>query len=406
MPEFSYQGVDKFGKRVSGKMEAPNEGELRIMLRGQGVRPVRIGKVGLLEADLGAMFGMGQGPVPTDVLAIFTRQLHVLIASGIPLVQSLEILADQVTNPQLRRILVALKEKVSSGSFLWEALSDYSGQFPRIYVALIRAGETSGAMEIILDRLAKYLETADKLAKQLKSAMMYPIIVTVIGIVVVGAMVVFVIPQFESLLSNAGKALPAPTQFLIDLSDFVTSNLHYIVGGTGLAIYLLKTYFATNEGRGVLHRIVFRMPIFGTISQRAGTARFTRTMGTLLGSGVNLIDAIEICKATVDNVVIEESVAKIRGEIESGKTLGMTMANMKVFPRMASQMIAVGEQTGNLEKMLDRVATIYETEVENLVAGLSKLIEPIILVVLGGAVAGIMVAMYLPVFQMGDAVGG
>jgi len=400
MAEFQYQGTDKTGKKVTGKVDASDEGDVRMILRGQGVRPTRITRMGALNTDIGTLLSGGQKSVPVEQLVAFTRQLQVLIGSGIPLVQSLEILSDQTPNATFKNVLIAIREKVSQGSYFWETLVNYPRIFPKLYVALIRAGEASGAIDQMLKRLSRYLEDADRLRKLLKSAMMYPVIVISIGVGVVALMLIFVIPKFEDMLKTSGQALPAPTQIVIDVSHFLAGNLLYVVGGLGIAIYLAKRYVSTPEGRAVIDRIAYRLPMFGSLVQKAGVARFSRTMQTLLASGVNLIDAIDICKSTIDNVVLEEAVGKIRGEVETGKTLASVTAKVGVFPKMAVQMISVGESTGSLDKMLEKVADFYEAEVETLVGGLTKLIEPFVLVFLGGTVGGIMIAMYLPIFKL------
>jgi type IV pilus assembly protein PilC len=402
MPEFSYQGVDKTGKKVTGKMNVPSEGDLRMALRGQGIRPVRIGKVSAINRDLGSMFGGGQG-ISLEQLVTFTRQLNVLITSGIPIVQGLEILAEQTSTRQMKTMILTMKERVAQGSYFWESLAAFPKAFPKIYISLIRAGETSGSVDQMLKRLSRYLEDANRLRKMVKSAMMYPGIVVSVGIGVIAMMLTFVIPKFEELLKSSGQELPGPTQFVLDLSHFMTSNIVYIVGGTTTAIVLGTKYVKSKEGRAFVDRMMWGAPLFGNIMRKAGTARFSRTMQTLLASGVNLIDAVEICKETVDNAVLEAAVGKIRGEIEAGKTFGMVVTRLKVFPEMAVQMMTVGESTGNLDQMLDKVADFYEEEVENLVQGLTKLIEPLILVFLGGTVGGLLIAMYLPIFKLAGA---
>jgi type IV pilus assembly protein PilC len=404
MPSYVYTGVDKAGKKVSGQLDAPSEGDLRMLLRGQGVRPTTIGKPG---EETGAP-GKAKGPglvaanitLKIEVLVTFTRQLQVLITSGIPIVQGLEILSEQATDRNLKKILETIQAKVSSGSYFWETLSGFPRAFPKIMVALIRAGEASGSMDSMLKRLSRYLEDADRVRKMLKSAMMYPVIVVSIGVGVVALMLIFVIPKFEELLKGSGQELPMPTQLVINMSHFLVNNILYIIGGLVLGGYLLRRYARSDEGRAFIDRAMFKMPMFGNMMQKAGTARFSRTMQTLLASGVNLMDAIDICKATIDNAVLEDAVATIRSDVEAGKTLGMVITKLSVFPRMAVQMISVGESTGNLDKMLEKVADFYEEEVETMVSGLSKLIEPIVLVFLGGAVGGLMIAMYLPIFKL------
>jgi len=408
MPEFQYRGVDKSGKRVQGKLDAPGEGDVRMILRGMGIRPLSggISKVGAMNMDLGKLLSGGGTSVRAESLVIFTRQLNVLISAGIPLVQALDVLSDQAAERSMKNIIVAVREKVSSGSYLWEALNGYPKAFPKLYIALVRAGEASGSMDQVLKRLSRYLEDADRLRKMVKGAMMYPAIVTCIGIGVITLLLVFVIPKFESLLKGAGQELPAPTQFVIDASHFLAAKGIYLAAGLGVAAWVIIKYIKSDEGRAVYDRLMFKMPLFGTIQQKSGVARFSRTMQTLLSSGVNLIDAIDICRATIDNSVLEQAVGKIRAEVEAGKTLGLVVGTLPAFPKMAVQMIAVGESTGSLDKMLEKVADFYEAEVEALVNGMTKLIEPLVLVVLGGAVGGMLIAMYLPIFKLAGAASG
>lgn len=404
MAEYKYEGVDKQGKRIKGQLNAATEGDLRVLLRGQGIRPVRIAKASLAQRDLGAMLsGKGTKVSPEEVLH-FTRQLQVLIGSGVPLVQALDILADQASSASLRNLCQGVKNRVSEGSFLWEALSSYPKSFPRLYLALVRAGESSGALDQMLRRLSAYLEDADRLKKMLKAAMMYPAIVISIGAVVIAAMLIFVIPKFEELIKENGGELPGPTKFVIEASHFLGAYWWIILGGMIGAYILLKRFVSTQEGRIIIDRMLFRAPLVGPLMQKGGTARFTRTLATLLASGVSLLDAIDICKQTIDNAVLEEAVGRVRVEIEQGKGLSQVFSQLEVFPKMAVQMMSVGENTGQLDKMLEKVADFYEAEVEALVGGLTKLIEPFILVFLGGTVGGMMIAMYLPIFKMGDSI--
>lgn len=403
MPEFKYEGVDKTGKRIKGQLNAATEGDLRVLLRGQGVRPVRIAQASIAQRDLGSFFG-GSANIKAEEVLHFTRQLQVLVGSGVPLVQALDILADQASSANVRNLCTGVKNRVSEGSFLWEALSAFPKSFPRLYLALVRAGESSGALDQMLRRLSSYLEDNDRLKKMLKGAMMYPAIVISIGGLVIAAMLIFVIPKFEELIKGNGGQLPGPTQFVIDASHFLGQYWYVILGvGVGLWIFL-KRFLATQEGRIMFDRLAFRLPLFGPLMQKGGTARFTRTLSTLLASGVSLLDAIDICKQTIDNAVLEEAVGRVRTEIEQGKGLSQVFAKLDVFPKMAVQMMAVGENTGQLDKMLEKVADFYEAEVEALVSGLTKLIEPFILVFLGGTVGGMMIAMYLPIFKMGDSI--
>ena len=403
MVEFEYQGVDKAGKKVTGKLDAPDEGELRMQLRSQGIRPTKVGKVGVMNQNLGNILKKGDS-VPVEVVVAFSRQLQVLIAAGIPLVQGLDILGEQSVDKRMTNIIGAVKERISAGAYLWESISAYPKVFPKLYVALVRAGEASGSLEAMLRRLCRYMEDADRLKKMIKSAMMYPILVLSIGTGVVSVMLIFVIPKFEDMLKTAKQELPAPTQFVIDASHFLINNVLYIIGVLVVSGYSIKRYLATEEGRAFKDRMVFNAPLFGELVRKGAVARFSRTMQTLLASGVNLIDAIDICRATIDNAVLEDAVGKIRTEIEAGKTLGQVIGALDVFPKMAVQMIMVGESTGNLDKMLEKVADFFESEVETLVGGLTKLIEPLVLVFLGGTVGGMMIAMYLPIFKLAGGV--
>lgn len=406
MSEYTYTGVDKSGKSVTGKVDAPTEGDLRMILRGRGIRPTKIDRKTSAMENMGTMFGNAISNVPTEVLVVFTRQLQLLIGSGVPLLQALNILHEQQTHRGFQSVLAVIKDKVSQGSYFWETLLPFSQVFPKLYMALIRAGESSGALDQMLKRLGKYLEDGARLARMLKGAMMYPIIVVSIGVGVVAMMLIFVIPKFEELITSGGGELPEITRIVIELSHFLIHNILYIIGGIFATQYVIRKYLKTAEGKAMRDRLVFRMPLFGNIAQKAAVARFCRTLQTLLSSGVNIIDAIDICRATVDNAVIEESVKKIRSEVESGKTMGQVLAKFEVFPKMAVQMIAVGESTGNLDKMLEKIADFYDEEVEVMIAGSTKLIEPLVLVLLGGSIGTIMIAMYMPIFKLAGGAGG
>lgn len=402
MSDFTYSGVDRTGKLVKGKLSANSDGDARMQLRNQGIRPKLLRDESKPAGiSLSRLFG-GDGALsaPLEVVLTFSRQLQVMLGAGVPIVQAMDILQEQQPHEGMRTVIKSIMEKVQGGAFLWESMAAYPKVFPKLYISLIRAGESSGALDSMLKRICRYMEDTDRLRKLLKSASMYPIIVISIGVGVVALMMIFVIPKFEELLKNSGQALPAPTQFVIDISHFLVDNLIYIIVGSVITFVSIKRFIGTPEGRAFMHRAAFKLPLFGGIAQKGGTARFTRTLGTLLASGVNLIDAIDICKNTIDNVVLEEAVATIRADVEGGKTLGQVVSKLTVFPRMAVQMISVGENTGALDRMLEKVADFYEAEVEVLVGGMTKLIEPFVLVFLGGAVGGLMIAMYMPIFNM------
>ena len=414
MADFEYQGVDRSGKRVSGRISAESDGELRMVLRSQGVRPTRIsrqdrGTAATISKVVAPGRASGAGKDTRLKLAqriLITRQLQVLVSSGIPLVQGLEILGDQSSDPVIGRLLTDIREKVSQGSFFWESLAAYPRSFSKIYIALVRAGESSGSLDITLKRLTRFLEDSERLRRMVVSALTYPAVISVVGIGVLGLMLTLVIPKFEEMLKSSGTELPLPTQIVVSTSHFVTGNLLQILVALVVGGFAAFRFFQTHEGKVLLDRTLFGIPVLGTVVQKGAIASFTRTLQTLLSAGVNLIDAVDIARSTVDNIVIAEAVAKVRGEVESGKSLSAVLTAIPVFPRMAVQMISVGETTGNLDKMLEKVADFYESEVESAVGTVGRLVEPLMLVVLGGAVAGMLVAMYLPMFKMAGSGGG
>ena len=404
MTEFEYQGVDQDGNRVQGKVDAVATADVKVILRRMGVRPVQVKKSSAVRGGGFLKLLQKNQSVPLSAVVTTTRQLQVLIGAGIPLVQGLEMLTEQSTSLVMRAILIEVKDKVSQGAFLWETLSHYPLVFPKLYVALIKAGEASGSLDMMLKRLSRYLEDSDRTKKMISGAMMYPVIVILIGIAVVAGMIVFVVPKFEDMLAGAGQELPLPTKILIETSHFISRNYVPVLFIFTVMILAGARYLKSDEGKAFKDAVVFKLPIFGELAQKGAIARFTRTMQTLLASGITLVDAVEICKSTLDNVILEESVGKIRGELEKGKTMGTVLDTISIFPKMVVQMVRIGESTGNLDKMLEKVADLYEEEVSILVGSLGKLIEPIVIVVLGAMVGGIMIAMYLPIFKMSGGV--
>ena len=403
MPEFIYIAADRTGKKIEGKLEAANEGELRMALRGQGLRPVRITKPGLAQVDIGTYFKdlMGSSnQVPTERLMNFIRQLQVMINSGVPLIQAIELFHDQESDPTLKRILLAAKDKINGGSFLWEVFASYPQTFERVFVALIRAGESSGTLDVMLKRVGKYLENSYRLKKLIKSSMTYPIAVVVIAIAVVSLMLLLVIPKFEEMITGSGGEMPGPTRFVINLSHAFSHNFVLILVVTAAIFFLVRSYVKTKEGAITVQKMAIKLPLFGPLIIKGGVAKFSRTLSTLLASGVPMIDSIEICRNSAEHIAFEDAISHLKRDVEVGSSLASAMTRQKVFPKMCTQMAMVGENTGNMDKMLEKVADFYEEEVENAVQGMMRLIEPIMLVVLGSIVAGLMIAMYLPIFQM------
>jgi type IV pilus assembly protein PilC len=396
MAIYQYEGTKRNGEAVKGSVNLPSENEVRIFLRQQGIRPSKIEQESLFNREM-KFFGSG---VKDTEVAIMTRQLAVMVSSGVPLLQAFDILQQGEKNPKLKKSLTDIQEAISAGSPLWEAMSKQKDIFSHLYIYLVRAGEMGGALDLILNRLAKYLDDNVRLVRMVKGAMVYPAAVLVVGFGVTFGLLTFVVPQFESMIAASGGELPALTKVVINISHFCSSYLVYIVGiGVGGTTFFIKT-IKTPEGKRVWDRFLLGLPLFGDLLVKGATARFSRTLGTMLTSGVNLIDAIEICKMTMDNTVIEEALARVKEEISAGKTIALPLAQAKVFPGMVIQMINVGENTGTLDQMLIKVADFYEAEVEAIVASMSKLIEPLVLVVLGGIVAFILIAMYLPVFNI------
>ncbi|MGZ3704425.1 MAG: type II secretion system F family protein [Bdellovibrionota bacterium] len=396
MPIFQYEGARRNGEAVKGTVNLPSEGEVRIFLRQQGIRPNKIEQQSVFNKDM-SFFGSG---VKDTEVAIMTRQLAVMVSSGVPLLQAFDILQQGEKNPRLKKALIDIQDQISAGSPLWEAMSKQKDIFNHLYVYLVRAGEMGGALDLILNRLAKYLDDNVRLVRMVKGAMVYPAAVSVVGFGVTFGLLTFVVPQFESMIAASGGELPYLTKVVINISHFCSSYFLYIIGIiVGGGTFFMRT-IKTPEGKKLWDRLLLGLPLFGDLLIKGATARFSRTLGTMLTSGVNLIDAIEICKMTMDNTVIEEALARVKEEISAGKTIALPLAQAKVFPGMVIQMINVGENTGTLDQMLIKVADFYEAEVEAIVGSLSKLIEPLVLVVLGGIVAFILIAMYLPVFNI------
>ncbi|MGE4232209.1 MAG: type II secretion system F family protein [Bacteriovoracia bacterium] len=397
MAQFQYVAVNKKGERVKGAVDAPDENEVRVVLRAQSLRPIRISKAGVFEVDLAAL--AGARIKRTDVIA-FTRQLSILIGSGIPLVDALDIITNQTANADMKRVILSMKEKITGGSFLWESMKKNPNVFEDFFVSMIRAGESSGALDAMLKRLLKYMDDSEKLRRLVQGAMVYPIAIILVAVSVIFLMLTFVIPKFEELLKTSNQELPGPTQLVITASHFFQHNVLYIVGGVTALGFLIRNFLKTEDGRKVFDAHMLSIPGIGSLVLKGALARFSRTLHTLLASGINILDALDICKSTIGNKTLEENVGRIRKEVETGKSLAATMGKMPIFPNMVVQMINVGESTGNLDKMLERIADLYEEDLQNAVASLSKLIEPVILVVLGGVVGGLMISMYLPIFKM------
>jgi len=341
---------------------------------------------------------------PKDII-VFSKQFSTMIDAGLPIVQCLDILHSQQENVTFKKMLKEIKDSVESGATFAETLKKYPKEFDDLFVNMIAAGEAGGILDTILRRLSAYMEKAAKLKAQVKGAMTYPLITIAIAIIVVAVIMVFVIPVFQEMFSGMGSALPMPTQIVVNMSNFVRSNILYMIIGAGLAGFAFKKFYATEKGRKIMDRIVLKLPIFGPLIRKVAVAKFTRTMGTMLASGVAIFDALDIVAKTAGNKVIEKAIYDVRYGITEGRTMADPLLETGVFPAMVCQMISVGESTGAIDAMLGKIADFYDDEVDQAVENLTAAIEPMMMVFLGVVIGGLVVAMYLPIFKMASALG-
>ena len=394
---FNWQGKDKQGKAVRGKLLATDEKALRAELRRKGIV--------LDKASKQITMFQGGGKVKPEDVAIFSRQLATMLAAGIPLVQSFEIVGNGNDNPAMQKLILDIKADVEGGTSLHEALARHPLYFDDLYVNLVEAGEQAGALESLLDKIATYKEKTEALKKKVKKALMYPAAVLVVAVVVTIILLVFVIPQFESLFKGFGAELPAFTQFVIDLSKFVQAKgvfLAAAIGGAGYAFFYFKK--RSKKMRETLDRIALKLPIIGPILNKAAIARYARTLSTMFAAGVPLVEALTSVAGATGNIVYENAVLRMRDEVSTGTRLQQAMENTGMFPNMVIQMVAVGEEAGALDEMSGKVATFYEADVDNAVDSMSSLLEPLIMAILGVLVGGLVIAMYLPIFKLGAVV--
>ena len=399
MPKFKWEGKIPGGEVRSGVMEAPNATVVKAQLRHQRIIPTKIKRYRERK-----QINLFKSKVKAKSLAVFTRQLATMIDAGLPLVQSLDILAEQEENPAFRTILNQVKEDVESGMTFAAALKKHPKAFNELYVNMVVAGEESGTLDLIMNRLAIFIEKSEALRRKVKSALMYPMIVTFVAIVVVGILMIFVIPTFEKMFREAGQPLPALTQLVVDMSKFIRSHILYVIAGVIVLIFLFRRVRQTNRGRKAMDRILLHLPVFGILLRKVAVARFTRTLSALMTSGVPILDGLQIVAKTSGNKLIEDTVLDARESISSGENIAKPLARSKVFPPMVTRMISAGESTGALDQMLNKIADFYEDEVDTAVAGLTSMLEPIMIVFLGGVVGTIVIAMYLPIFNMANAI--
>lgn len=403
MPVYKWVAETKKGKILKGELEAADERIAQLQLKR---RNLTIKKIKVKPKDLFANVAFFQPKITAKDVVIFTRQFSTMIDAGLPLVQGLTILAEQTENKTFQKVLKRVTKDVEGGSSLAEALKKHPKVFDGLYVNLVAAGEIGGILDTILQRLAAYIEKAEKLKTRIKGAMTYPIIVVGVAVLVIAVILIFVIPVFQEMFSSFGKALPVPTQIVVNMSDFLKGNIHYVIVGFIVFVFAFKKYRNTKKGRKQTDALALKLPVFGNLLKKSAVARFTRTLGTMISSGVPILDALEIVAKTSGNVVLEEIIYEVRSSIAEGQTIAEPLSEAAIFPRMVVQMISVGEATGALDTMLNKIADFYDDEVDAAVDALTSMLEPLLMVFLGGAIGGLVIAMYLPIFQMASAMGG
>jgi type IV pilus assembly protein PilC len=398
MPMFSWQGRLPDGTVKTGEIEAQNLTAANLMLKRQQITPLKV-KRKQREIVL-----FKERKVKTKDLAMFTRQFATMITAGLPLVQCLDILGNQQENPGFKKIIIDVKQNVESGSTFSDALRKHPKVFDDLFVNMVESGEVGGVLDTILNRLAVYLEKAEALKAKVKSAMVYPIVVLSVAVIVVGVMMVFVIPTFAEMFKEFGSTLPGPTQFFVNMSNFFRKYVLHMIGVIILLVFAFRWFKSKEKGRLIIDDFSLKMPIFGTVLQKAAVARFTRTLSTMISSGVPILEALSITSRASGNKIVEAAVLNVRKSISEGKSIAEPLEESGIFPPLVVQMVGVGEATGALDQMLSKIADFYEEEVDNAVAALTSLMEPLLIVFLGGVIGGMMIAMYLPIFKLAGSV--
>lgn len=395
---FFWEGTDKRGARVKGKTTASSESAVKADLRRQGIMPLRIRKESLLSA-------MGRGKkIKSADIAFFTRQLSTMMTAGVPLVQAIDIIGRGHANPRMRDLVLGIKADVEGGNSLADSLGRHPHYFDSLFVNLIRAGEQSGALETLLDRIATYKEKTEAIKKKIKKAMFYPAAVLIVAFIVTAILLIFVIPEFQTLFQGSGAALPAFTQMVINLSKSVRhEGWLYLIIIIGIIVFYVQAHKRSARFREIQDRVLLRLPIIGMVLTKSCIARFARTLSTMFAAGVNLVEALGSVAGATGNIIYEKATLKIRDQVSTGQQLNLAMAQAGIFPHTVTQMIAIGEEAGSIDTMASKVADFYEEEVDNAVDSMSSLMEPLIMVILGILVGGLVVAMYLPIFNLGNA---
>ena len=392
---FEWEGKDRGGKQVRGETRAAGENQVQSMLRRQGITPTKIKK---------RRMSAGSAIKPKD-MAIFTRQLATMMKAGVPLLQAFDIVGRGNPNPRVTKLLNDIRTDVETGTSLSVAFRKFPLYFDNLYCNLVEAGESAGILDQLLDRLAVYMEKTEAIKSKIKSALMYPISVLVVAFVVVAVIMIFVIPAFKEVFSNFGGELPMPTLVVISMSEFFVKYWYLIFGGLFGGFYFFMQAWQRNEKvQMFMDRLMLKLPIFGTLVEKSCIARWTRTLSTMFAAGVPLVEALDSVGGAAGNSVFTAATLKIQHEVSTGTALTVAMTNVNLFPSMVLQMCSIGEESGSIDHMLGKAADFYEAEVDDMVAGISSLMEPIIIVILGTIIGGIVVAMYLPIFKLGQVV--
>ena len=401
MPIFLWEGKNNKNESQKGELEAADEQAVKNHLRRINIVPVKIKKK---PKNLFENIAFLQPKVKLKNIILFARQFSTMIDAGLPIIQCLDILYSPQENPTFKKMLKKIKETVESGSTLADALKKYPKQFDDLFVNMIAAGEAGGILDIILQRLSAYLEKAAKLKAKVKGAMVYPLITVAVAVIVVCVIMIFVIPVFESMFADMGGSLPAPTVFVVNMSNFTRANIGWMILGVVLFTIAYKKAYATDKGRAMLDDLFLKLPVFGILFRKVAVAKFTRTMGTMLSSEVAILDSLDIVAKTAGNMTVQKAIYKVRSAIAEGRTMSEPLEASGVFPSMVCQMISVGESTGALDVMLEKIADFYDEEVDQAVENLISMMEPVMMVFLGIVIGGLVVALYLPIFTMASAV--
>ncbi|MFH1678500.1 MAG: type II secretion system F family protein [Candidatus Omnitrophota bacterium] len=400
MPNYQYTAKDKASQTISGTVEAANENEIIQLLHKKDLVVVSLKAVKKKSTSK-----KPGGRVKMDDLVVFSRQLATLIDSGIPLVGALAILIEQVESPVLKNVVMNVRQDVESGSSFCDSLARHPKVFSSFFISMVRAGETSGMLDDVLERVATYMEKTAALTRKVKSSLVYPAVVITMAILITTVLLLKVVPTFKGIFDMLGGQLPLPTQILIAISDILKQMFIFVVIGVGILVFLIKRYINTNRGRYNFDKLTLKLPVLGMLFRKVAVAKFSRTLSTLVKSGVSILDALSIVAKTAGNKIVEEAVKNSLRAVREGEPIAQPLARSGVFPPMVTAMVGVGEQTGKLEKMLSKIADFYDEQVDAAVAGLTSMIEPLVIAFLGVIIGGIVVALFLPILQITQLIG-